>query len=97
MAATRTDVYAAFDRFVMVYTIKYPRATETLKKDWENLLLFYEFPVEHRQHLKKTNTIEPTFGTARHRSTRTRSCVSRPIFVELAVKLTASIRTQLRI
>jgi putative transposase len=33
MSATRADAYAAFDRFVTVYATKYPKATETLKKD----------------------------------------------------------------
>src|SRR5580658_6972661 len=40
MAATRADAYAAFDRFVTVYAAKYPKATETLKKDRESLLAF---------------------------------------------------------
>ena len=38
MAATRAEAYAAFDRFVSIYAAKYPKATETLKKDRESLL-----------------------------------------------------------
>lgn len=85
--ATRADAHAAFDRFVAIYAAKYPRATETLKKDRESLLAFYEFPDEHWQHLRTTNAIESTFATVRHRTTRTRNCVSRPSFLGLAFKL----------
>jgi putative transposase len=34
-----------------------------------------------------TNAIESTFATVRHRTTRTRNCVSRPTFLGLAFKL----------
>jgi hypothetical protein len=64
-----------------------PKATETLKKDRESLLAFYDFPAEHWQHLRMTNAIESTFATVRHRTTRTRNCVSRPTFLGLAFKL----------
>ena len=87
MAATRADAHAAFDRFVSIYAAKYPKATETLKKDRESLLAFYEFPAEHWQHLRTTNAIESTFATVRHRTTRTRNCVSRPTFLGLSFKL----------
>ncbi|EIF28462.1 transposase [Burkholderia sp. Ch1-1] len=87
MAATRAEAHAAFDRFVSIYAAKYPKATETLKKDRDSLLAFYEFPAEHWQHLRTTNAIESTFATVRHRTTRTRNCVSRPTFLGLAFKL----------
>lgn len=87
MAATRADAHAAFSRFVSIYAAKYPKATETLKKDRESLLAFYEFPTEHWQRLRTTNTIESTFATVRHRTTRTRNCVSRLSFLGLASKL----------
>jgi transposase-like protein len=78
MAATRAEAQAAFDRFVSIYAAKYPKASETLKKDRDSLLAFYAFPAEHWRHLRTTNAIESTFATVRHRTTRTRNCVSRP-------------------
>ena len=87
MAATRADAYAAFERFVTIYAANYPRATETLAKDRESLLAFYDFPAEHWQHIRTTNAIESTFATVRHRTTRTRNCVSRATFLGLAFKL----------
>ena len=87
MAATRAEAHTAFDRFVSINGAKYPKATETLKKDRESLLAFYDYPAEHWQHLRTTNAIESTFATVRHRTTRTRNCVSRPTFLGLAFKL----------
>ena len=64
-----------------------PKATETLKKDRESLLAFYDFPAEHWQHLRMANAVESTFAIVRHRTTRTRTCLSRPTFLGLAFKL----------
>lgn len=87
MAATRADAQTAFGQFVSQYQAKYPKAVEKLEKDRDSLLAFYDFPAEHWQHLRTTNPIESTFATVRHRTTRTRNCVSRPTFLGLAFKL----------
>jgi putative transposase len=89
-AATRDEALAAFNRFTDTYSARYPKATEKLTKDREELLAFYDFPAEHWQHLRTTNPIESTFATVRHRTTRTRNCVSRPTFLGLAFKLIES-------
>jgi transposase-like protein len=87
MAATRSEANAAFDRFVQTYGAKYPKAAEKLVKDRGSLLAFYDFPAEHWQHIRTTNPIESTFATVRHRTTRSRNCLSRPTFLGLAFKL----------
>ncbi len=87
MAATRADAHKAFDQFLMQYQAKYPKAVEKLVKDRDSLLAFYDFPAEHWQHLRTTNPIESTFATVRHRTSRTRNCVSRATFLGLAFKL----------
>jgi transposase-like protein len=51
------------------------------------LTRFYDFPAEHWVHLRTTNPIESTFATVRHRTTRTKNCVSRSTFLGLAFKL----------
>jgi putative transposase len=89
-AATREEALAAFNRFIDAYSARYPKATEKLTKDSDELLAFYDFPAEHWQHLRTTNPIESTFATVRHRTTRTRNCVSRPTFLGLAFKLIES-------
>ena len=87
MAATRQDALTAFNHFVTTYAAKYPKATQKLTKDRDALLAFYDFPAEHWAHLRTTNPIESTFATVRHRTTRTRNCVSRATFLGLAFKL----------
>ena len=87
MAATRAEAIVAFERFVTTYAAKYPKATGKLTKDRDALLAFYDFPAEHWVHLRTTNPIESTFATVRHRTTRTRNCVSRATFLGLAFKL----------
>jgi transposase-like protein len=87
MAATRDAAQAAFARFVGSCQGKYPKAAEKLDKDRDSLLAFYDFPAEHWQHIRTTNPIESTFATVRHRTTRTRNCVSRATFLGLAFKL----------
>ena len=56
-------------------------------KDRDALLAFFAFPAEHWVHLRTTNPIESTFATVRHRTTRTKNCVSRSTFLGLAFKL----------
>lgn len=87
MAATRDEAKAAFAAFIGAYQGKYPKAAEKLDKDRDSLLAFYDFPAEHWQHIRTTNPIESTFATVRHRTTRTRNCVSRATFLGLAFKL----------
>lgn len=87
MAATRNEAHAAFAKFVGHYKGKYPKAVEKIEKDRDSLLAFYSFPAEHWQHIRTTNPIESTFATVRHRTSRTRNCVSRATFLGLAFKL----------
>lgn len=87
MAPTRAEAVTAFDSFLKTYGAKYPKATEKLMRDRDALLAFYDFPAEHWLHLRTTNPIESTFATVRHRTTRTRNCVSRVTFLGLAFKL----------
>jgi putative transposase len=76
MAGTRTDAEAAFDAFVETYAVKYEKAVECLKKDRDPLLAFYDFPAEHWKHLRTSNPIESTFATVRHRTIRSKGCLS---------------------
>lgn len=87
MAATRDEAVTALGNFVERYKAKYPKAVEKIEKDRDSLIAFYSFPAEHWQHIRTTNPIESTFATVRHRTSRTRNCVSRPTFLGLAFKL----------
>lgn len=90
MAATREDAYKAFDFFIETYEKKYPKATECLKKDKEELLAFYDFPAEHWGHIRTTNPIESTFATVRHRTYKSKGCFSRATILTMVFKLCES-------
>lgn len=86
-AETRQDAYKAFDLFVETYEAKYPKATLTLQKDREELLAFYDYPAQHWQSLRTTNPIESTFGTIRHRTKRSKGCLTRDGMLHMMFKL----------
>lgn len=86
-AETRADAYKAFDLFVQTYEAKYPKATLVLQKDREELLAFYDFPAQHWQSLRTTNPIESTFGTIRHRTKRSKGCLTRDGMLHMMFKL----------
>ncbi len=86
-AATREDAEQAFDRFIATYEAKYPKATGCLAKDRDVLMTFYDFPATHWQHLRTTNPIESTFATIRHRTARTKGCVTRDSLLHMMFKL----------
>jgi len=86
-AATREGAERAFDQFIATFEAKYPKATNCLLKDRDTLMTFYDFPAVHWQHLRTTNPIESTFATIRHRTTRTRGCVTRDSLLHMMFKL----------
>lgn len=96
MAATRERAHSAFSAFVKTYKDKYPKATECLDKDREQLLAFYDFPAPHWQHIRTTNPIESTFATVRLRTAKTRGCVSRQSILSLVYRLGMSAQKRWR-
>jgi transposase-like protein len=87
MAETKTSAQAAFEAFVESYTLKYERAADCLAKDRDTLLAFYDFPAEHWKHLRTTNPIESTFATVRHRTIRSKGCLSNKTALAMVFKL----------
>jgi transposase-like protein len=87
MAATKKDANVAFDAFVETYGVKYDKAVACLVKDRESLLAFYDFPAEHWKHLRTTNPIESTFATIRHRTVRSKNCLSNKTALAMIFKL----------
>jgi transposase-like protein len=87
MAETRKDAEVAFDTFAEIYGTKYDKAVECLTKDRDVLLAFYDFPAEHWKHLRTTNPIESTFATVRHRTVRSRGCLSNKTALAMIFKL----------
>jgi transposase-like protein len=87
MAAGRAEAEKAIDRFEAKYAAKYPRAVACLTKDREALLVFYDFPAEHWQHIRTGNPIESVFATVRHRTIRTKGCLSHGTAMTMVFKL----------
>jgi putative transposase len=87
MSANKADAIKAFDRFIEVYGVKWPKAAACLEKDRAELLAFYDFPAEHWQHLRTSNPIESTFATVRLRTYRTKGPGSREAGLAMAFKL----------
>jgi putative transposase len=87
MAETSKEAEAAFDAFIAAYELKYDKATECLAKDRETLLAFYDFPAEHWKHLRTSNPIESTFATVRHRTIRSKGCLSNKTALAMVFKL----------
>jgi putative transposase len=87
MAETKAAAQAAFNAFVESYALKYEKAADCLAKDRDTLLAFYDFPAEHWKHLRTTNPIESTFATVRHRTIRSKGCLSNKTALAMVFKL----------
>ena len=61
--------------------------TDAGRSDREELLAFYHFPAQHWQSLRTTNPIESTFATIRHRTKRSKGCLSRDGMLHMMFKL----------
>ena len=75
-APDRATAEAAIATFAEKYGAKYGKAVACLVKDRDALLAFYDFPVEHWDHLRTSNPVESVFATVRHRTVRTKGALS---------------------
>ena len=87
MAETKENALKAYRHFLDVYSDKFPKAVECLKKDEEVLFRFYDFPAAHWIHIRTTNPIESTFSTVRLRTVKTKGCGSRVATLTMVFKL----------
>jgi putative transposase len=86
----------AFDLLVATFEAKYPKATECLKKDREQLLACYDFPAEHWMHIRTTNPIESVLATVRLRTDKTKGTGTREACLTMVSKLMESAATSWR-
>ena len=86
-APDRRSALEDIERFSQEYQAKYPKAVETLTKDQDELLTFFDFPAEHWIHLRTTNPIESTFSTVKARTKKTKGAGSRKAGLAMAFKL----------
>ena len=50
-------------------------------------MAFYDFPAKHWQSIRTTNPIESTFATIRHRTKRSKGCLTRDGMLHMMFKL----------
>jgi putative transposase len=67
-AETRVACERLRDQFAARYRQLYPKAVETLCRDWERMVSFYRFPRDHWIHLRTTNVVESPFSAVRLRT-----------------------------
>ena len=87
MAETKIDANTAFDAFVATYAVKYDKAVGCLTKDREALLAFYDFLLSTGSTCGSANPIESTFATVRHRTVRSKGCLSNRTAIAMVFKL----------
>jgi putative transposase len=90
LAPNRAEADKAFDLFLRTYEAKYPKATDCLAKNRQELLTFYGFPAEHWLHLRTTNVIESVFATVRLRTEKTKGSGTRQACLTMVFKLMES-------
>ena len=86
-AETRAAALAATGTFKEKYTVKYERGVICLTRDTKAMLAFYDFPGEHREHLRSSNPIESAFATVRHRTVRHRTVRTKGALSQKTAKL----------
>jgi len=86
-APDRASAVEEIDVFKTEYDARYSKAVETLTKDQDRMLTFYDFPAEHWLHLRTTNPIESSFATVKSRTRKTKGAGSRKAGLAMAWKL----------
>ncbi|MGG2141831.1 IS256 family transposase [Symbiopectobacterium sp. RP] len=87
LAKSRDAANEAFDVLLARFSAKYPAAMKKLEKAREELLAFYDFPLEHWASIRTTNPIESAFATVRLRSRRAKNGGSRETTLSMVFKL----------
>jgi transposase-like protein len=86
-APDRQSALEDIERFSQEFEVKYPKAVDTLTKDQDELLTFFDFPAEHWIHLRTTNPVESSFSTVKARTRKTKGAGSRKAGLAMAFKL----------
>ena len=86
-AEDRSHAQAAITAFADGFGAKWPKAVAKITEDRDELLCFFDFPLEHWIHLKTTNPIESTFATVRLRTKVTKGPGSKAAGLAMAFKL----------
>jgi transposase-like protein len=86
-AETKESAEEQVRSFEREYGDRYPKAVDSLVKDKEKLLTFYDFPAAHWQTIRSTNVIESAFATVKLRQRITKGAGTRTRGLTMAFKL----------
>ncbi|KQV12031.1 hypothetical protein ASE03_22265 [Kitasatospora sp. Root187] len=78
------------------YGAKYLKVVKRLTDDEDELLAFFDFPAEHRMHLRTTDPIESTFATVRLRTKVAEGAGGRAAALAMVFKLIESAQERWR-
>ena len=67
-ADTKKECEQLRDEFADKYKKVAPKAVATLARDWDRMVTFYSFPIEHWKHLRTSNIVESPFSAIRLRT-----------------------------
>jgi len=67
-AETRAEATRKRDECILEFQKLCPQAMETLQRDWDRMVVHFDFPKEHWHHLRTTNIIESPFAAVRLRT-----------------------------
>jgi putative transposase len=87
-APTRQECEASRDELVdWLRGAAQMAAAETVVRDWEDFVTFYDFPREHWFHLRTTNPVESVFASVRLRTNVTKRARNRENALYLVFKI----------
>ena len=86
-AESEAQAEAVKEEFIEDFQDKYPKVTNCLTKDWQDLVTFFSFPAKHWLHIRTTNPIESTFATVKQRTRATKGAGSVEMAETMALKL----------
>ena len=87
-APTRSECERLRDEYVVDLSAEgRTDAAETVVRDWESFVSFYDFPTEHWVHLRTTNPLESVFSAVRLRTDVTRRMKRRDSALYLVFKV----------
>jgi transposase-like protein len=67
-APTKKEAEKRREAFAARYRGSQSAAVETLERDWDRMVTFYDFPDEHWKHLRTSNVVESPFSSVRLRT-----------------------------
>jgi putative transposase len=86
-AESRASAEKDMAAFSEEYGAKFPKAVESLMRDQDQALTYFDFPAEHWVHVRTSNPIESAFATVRLRQRVTKGAGSRQRGLTMAFKL----------